>query len=103
MTNDEMREWRTLVDAALAQGHLHMQATDRRMDAFETSLGENTAATRRVEASTADMVEILQDWKGAMRVIGYVGRAAKPLAYIVGLGTAMLGFWSALKSGGHFK
>lgn len=96
-------DWRKLVDAALEQGRLHMKATDERMGALEDEMVNNTAMTMQVQSNTSEIVEIMNDWKGAMKVIGYVGRAAKPMAYIVGLGTAIVGFWTALKGGGHFK
>lgn len=96
-------DWRTLVDNALAQGLLRMQATDERLAALENEMVANTEATKQVQANTSEIVEIMGDWKGAMKVIGYVGSAAKPLAYIVGFCTALAGFWSAMKSGGHFK
>lgn len=96
-------DWPTLVDNALAQGLRRMQVTDERLAALENEMVANTEATKQVQANTAEIVEIMGDWKGAMKVIGYVGRAAKPLAYIVGLGTSLLAFWTAMKSGGHLK
>lgn len=96
-------DWRASVDAALEQGRKQMQATDERLAALENEMVANTEATKQVQANTSEMVGIMQDWKGAMKVLGYVGAAAKPLAYIVGFCTALYGFWAALKSGGHFK
>lgn len=96
-------DWRELVDAALERGRKQMQATDARLAALENELVANTEATKQVQHNTADIVDIMNDWKGAMKVIGYVGTAAKPLAYIIGFCTALAGFWTAMKSGGHFK
>lgn len=94
-------DWRKLVDAALEQGRLHMKATDERMGALEDEMVNNTAMTMQVQSNTSEIVEIMNDWKGAMKVIGYVGRAAKPLTYIVGLCSAIYAFWVTVMSGGH--
>lgn len=99
----EPPDWRDLVDAALEQGRKQMRATDERLAALENEMVANTEATKQVEANTSEMVGIMQDWKGAMKVIGYVGRAARPLAYIIGFFTALAGFYTAMKSGGHIK
>lgn len=97
----EILEWRSLVDAALDQGRLHMEATDARMGALEDEMIKNTTMTKQVESNTSEIVGIMADWKSAMKVIGYVGRAAKPLTYIVGFCSALYAFWITLKSGGH--
>ena len=34
-----------------------------------------------------------------MRVMGMIGKLAKPLGYIVGLGASIAAFWAALKAG----
>ena len=37
--------------------------------------------------------------KGAFKVLNWVGKVAKPLAAIVMLGGACVGFWTAIKGG----
>lgn len=83
-----------------------LRAGDERMTRIEDNaadlrdeLAENTRATRAVAGNTAELVELFQSFKGAIKVLNWLGKLAKPMAYIVGLGTAMLGFWAALK--GH--
>lgn len=66
---------------------------------FLKQLQENTAATKRIEANTAEMLEAFESFKGAMRVLEWIGKAAKPIGYIVGLCAAITGFWTALKTG----
>ena len=66
---------------------------------FRVELAENTNATKRIEANTAEMLDVFESWKGAMKVLTWIGKAAKPLGYLVGLGSSIAAFWAALKGG----
>jgi len=70
---------------------------------FRVELAENTKATKRIEANTAEMLDVFESWKGAMKVLNWIGKAAKPLGYVVGLGASIAAFWAALKAGVHPK
>lgn len=72
---------------------------DARFARVEKELADNTAATQRLEKSTADMVEFFSAMKGAFKVLNWIGAAAKPFASIVALGTAIWGAWLTLR--GH--
>ena len=69
------------------------QAEHRRL------LKENTDATNSIKADTAELVEAFHSFKGAMKVLEWIGKAAKPLGYVVGLGASVAAFWTAMKSG----
>ena len=45
----------------------------------------------------AEMLEFFTAMKGAFKVLNWVGKVAKPLAAIVMLGGACVGFWTAIK------
>ena len=62
-------------------------------------LAENTETIKEVKTDTADMLEVFESWKGAMRVVEIIGKLAKPFGYIVGLGASIAAFWAAMKSG----
>ena len=49
--------------------------------------------------STAEMLEAFRSFKGAMKVLEWIGKAAKPMGYVVGLGASIAAFWTAMKSG----
>lgn len=66
---------------------------------FRRELQENTDATKRVEANTSEMLEVFQSFKAAFKVLEWIGKAAKPLGYVVGLGASIAAFWTAVKSG----
>ena len=69
------------------------QAESRRL------LKENTDATNSIKADTAELLEAFRSFKGAMKVLEWIGKAAKPLGYIAGFCASMYAFWTAVKSG----
>ena len=90
-----------------------LRAGDKRMDEIvktvaaiqieqasaKVLLAENTETINEIKTDTADMLEVFESWKGAMRVMEMIGKLAKPLGYIVGLIAAVVGIWNAMKSG----
>lgn len=90
-----------------------LRAGDRRMDEIvntvaqiqaeqasaKTLLAANTETIAQIKTDTAEMLGVFESWKGAMKVMDMIGKLAKPLGYIVGLGASMAAFWAAMKSG----
>lgn len=70
------------------------EALESRMEAFEAQLTENTVATKRVDESTRELVDILNSWKGAMKVMDFLAKFAKPLGVAASIGAA----WAAWRS-----
>ena len=68
-------------------------AVDDKLARMEASLQANTKITTEVK-------DILDALRGALKVLAWVGKAAKILAPIIVLGTAVLGLVSQLKIGG---
>jgi hypothetical protein len=62
-------------------------------------LKENTDATNAIKADTAELLEAFRSFKGAMKVLEWIGKAAKPIGYIAGLCASIAAFWTAIKSG----
>ena len=89
-----------------------LRAEDKRMDEIvktvaaiqieqasaKVLLAENTETIKEVKTDTADMLEVFESWKGAMRVMDMIGSLAKPLGYIAALIAAVVGIWNAMKS-----
>lgn len=73
---------------------------DARMTRIEAELRANTEATQQVRENTAEMVEVFKAAQGAFRVLNWIGKAARPITYIVMLGTAGIAFVKALAVGG---
>ncbi len=90
-----------------------LRAGDKRMDEIvktvaaiqleqasaKVLLAENTETINEIKTDTADMLEVFESWKGAMRVMEMFGKLAKPLGYIVGFGASVAAFWASMKSG----
>lgn len=66
---------------------------------FRRLLKENTDATNAIKADTAELLEAFRSFKGAMKVLEWIGKAAKPVGYIVGVCASITAFWTAMKSG----
>ena len=104
-------------DENLQQIHDELAEEDKRMESltdevtaikleqaqFRVELAENTNATKHIEANTAEMLDVFESWKGAMKVLNWIGKAAKPIGYVVGVGASIAAFWAALKGGVYPK
>ena len=66
---------------------------------YRRLLKENTDDTKAIKADTAELLEAFRSFKGAMKVLEWIGKAAKPLGYIVGACASVAAFWTAMKSG----
>ena len=89
-----------------------LRAGDKRMDEIvktvaaiqieqasaKVLLAENTATIQEIKTDTAEMLTVFKSWQGAMKVMEMIGKLAKPLGYIVGLGASIAAFWTAMKS-----
>jgi hypothetical protein len=82
-----------MANAQLAEFTVAHKLTDKRLDAIETSLEENTQITTEVR-------ELLTAFKGGMRVLGWLGTFAKWAGGIAGACVALYSAWYALTHGG---
>lgn len=76
-----------------------LDAGDSRMGRLEEGLEKNTRATEGMARDVAMLVDFLAAMRGALKVLNWLGKVAKPLGYIVALATAAVSFWAALKGG----
>lgn len=70
-----------------------------RMDSIQMQLDENTDVTRRNESNTLELIDILNSFKSAFKVLTWIGNLAKPIGAIVGLGLGLWGVIQAAKTG----
>ena len=85
----------------LAEIEEQLEAGKQRMDKLQAMLDENTAATKRIDTNTAELVSLFGNLSGAFKVLEGLGKLAKPLAALLGLGAAAVGLWHTLKGGFH--
>lgn len=88
---DELRE-------AMRAGDDRMTRIEDNASSLRGDLNENTKATQEVADNTAQLVEIFKAFEGAIKVLNWLGKLAKPMAYIVSLCTALMGAWVAWRS-----
>ena len=69
---------------------------------FTQKLGhaQTRAELHELRAQLADLLIFFEAMRGAFKVLHWLARLAKPVAYIVMLGTACMGFWTAVRAGG---
>ena len=88
-----------LVDKRMNSLTDEITAVELEQAEFRRLLKENTDDTKAIKADTAELLEAFRSFKGAMKVLEWIGKAAKPLGYVVGLGASVAAFWTAMKSG----
>lgn len=100
-------EFEQEVASALSQGDKRMNSLTDEITAvkleqaeFRHLLKENTDATNEIRANTAELLEVFHSFKAALKVLEWIGKAAKPLGYVVGFCASVAAFWTAMKSGG---
>ncbi len=62
-------------------------------------LAENTDTINKIKSDTDELIAVLDSWRGAMRVIDWIGSLARPISYIVAFGASVAALWAAIKSG----
>ncbi len=89
----------------LQKGHEEVRGRlddgDTRMENIEGAVKANTDITQQIKVDTSEIIDAFKSFTAAMRVLEVIGKIAKPLTYVVMLGTAIAGVVSAFKSG-HF-
>ena len=70
----------------------HIIALTERVDNIEASLAANTALTAGVKRDTAAIVEAWTAIAGGLKVLGWLGKAAKWATYLAALAAAVAAF-----------
>ncbi len=65
-----------------------------RVGRLEHGLAENTAATKRIESDTSEMLELFKLSKSGFKVLGHIGSVLK---WAAGIAAAVATAWVALK------
>lgn len=75
--------------------HAKLVTIEGDLTACTLACERNAQAVERVESNTQNIVDTFQALAGGFKVLQGLGRLAKPLAYIVGLVTAVITAYSA--------
>ena len=90
---------RQQINERFDKGSERMAAIERDLKAATQGLHEERQELHERNQQMADLLEFFTAMKGAFKVLNWVGKVAKPLAAIVMLGGACVGFWTAIKGG----
>ena len=106
MNDGHDKDFDDYVDSELRAGEIRMDEIVKTVSSIQEEqaiakvlLAANTETIKQIKADTADMLDVFESWKGAMKALELIGKLAKPLGYIVGLGASIAAFWAAMKSG----
>lgn len=100
MPNQAMDFDPATIPGELAAIQQRLEDGDKRMSELSERLEENTATTNRIAENISGMLEFLDAAQGAFKVLTWIGKLAKPISYIVGVGAGIIGIWTAIKGGG---
>lgn len=75
---------------AMHRRHEDMQA---QLEALNKQLSDIRREVSELKKSTEELVDILQSWKGAMKVLTFFGALAKPVGYIATAAAAVWGIF----------
>jgi|GEM_PF-1836098 len=67
--------------------------------AMQSELSENTADTRIAKENIGQVLDVVQSWQGAMKVLEGIGRFFRPLGFIAIFASAVVTAWATLKNG----
>lgn len=81
----------------------HLESVQQQLDLVTAIDSKQSAAIDTLVTNTAEILEVFASWKGAMKVLDYLGRVAKPLGYIVALGASAMAVWTAYRTGASPK
>ena len=84
-----------LSDAFIKSLHARVVQMEQDMAHNAEATARNTSSIETIRQNTQDIVDTFQALAGGFKVLQGLGRVAKPLAYIVGLGTAVITAYSA--------
>ena len=85
------------IPGELAAINERLNMGDIRMSAVERDLSANTSATREIVDNTRDLLDAFDALQGAFKVLGWIGRGARPLGWIAAAVAACAGAWAALR------
>ena len=93
-------DYGNMIDAA-SYGSLNerLDAGDKRMTRIEDELSANTKLTAQLATNTADIVEFFAAMQGALKVLNWIGKLARPIGAIAATAASLAGLFAVMK--GH--
>lgn len=87
------------IASELRKGDMRMNGFADDLTQLRASMEQNNASTEEVKKNTAEMLDVFESWKGAMKVLEWFGSIAKPIGYIAAAVGAVVGLYTAYRAG----
>lgn len=65
---------------------------------LEAGLAKNTALTEQVASNTSDVVDAFRAASGAFKVLEYIGKAARPMFWLISVVAGGTALWTSIKN-----
>ena len=88
---------RDTIDRRLDKGAQRMGRIEGDLALVRNRLERNAQMMQKMLDSTAEIVEFFESMHGAMRVLNWIGKLARPVAGIIGLCAALVALWTAIR------
>ena len=85
------------IDRRLTKGAERMAHIEGDLAAMRTKLESNAESMQKVLDSTTEIVSFFDSMRGAMRVLDWIGKLARPVAGIIGMCAALVALWTAIR------
>ena len=88
---------RDTINRRLDKGVQRMAHIEDDLALVHNRLERNAQMAQKILDSTAEIVEFFESMRGAMRVLNWIGKLARPVAGIIGLCAALVALWTAIR------
>ena len=88
---------RDTIDRRLEKGVQRMGRIEGDLALVRNRLERNAQMMQKMLDSTAEIVEFFESMRGAMRVLNWIGKLARPIGAIIGLCAALVALWTAIR------
>lgn len=85
--------WIKAVNIQMDAMHRRHEDMQSQLETLNKQLTDIRKEVAELKKSTEELVDILQSWKGAMKVLAFLGALAKPVGYIATAAAAVWGIF----------
>ena len=85
------------INARLDRGAERMGRIEGDLTAVRDRLESNARLMEQMVSSTTEIVDFFDSIRGAMRVLNWIGKLARPIGAIIGLCAALVALWTAIR------
>lgn len=89
--------YETLIGYAMTPSEFsRFEELEARQKQSEHDIAALTSIASGLAANVASLLSVMQAVEGAFKVLEFIGKAAKPLAWCIAMGAAIVAVWNAV-------